>query len=185
MTSEAWDARYRQGDHAHDPPLAFIANLLPPGEGRRALDLACGAGRHAVLMAERDWRVTAVDWSEAALELMRSRDSRIEIIRADLEASAFLIQPNHWDLICISFYMQRDLFAAIGQGLRPDGVIAAAFPMVDQRDGVKPMRREFLLAPGELRGSFEDFAIVHYEETMPTPPKRRTAELWACRQNHR
>ena len=175
-----WDERYRQGEHPHDPPLDFIERLLPPGDGRQALDLACGAGRHAALMAQRGWQVTAVDWSSAALEIVRARDPRILTVQADLEANTtFLMETNRWDLICVTFYLQRELLPAAVDGLRQDGQLAVAFPLVDDREGVSPMRRQYSLAPGELRVLFDELEIVHYEETNPPPPKRRTAELWA------
>lgn len=179
MPADLWNERYRQGEHSRDQPLDFIARLLPPGDGRLALDLACGAGRHALLMASKGWRVTAVDWSETALALIRAQDSRIETVAADLEAGAFSIERNRWDLICVSFYMQRELFPAIGNGLRPGGILAMAFPMLDHREGVRPMRTEFLIDSGELRAIYQGFNILHDVETLPDPPRRRTAEFWA------
>ena len=178
MDANHWDERYRQGEYTHSGPLEFLAHWLPGGHGRRALDLACGAGRHALLMAERGWQVTAVDSSEAALGLFAHPG--IEKIAADLKQ--FEIRPNHWELICVTFYMQRDLFEPIRDGIVPGGLLAAAFPLVDERPGVRPMRREFLVGPGELRGLFEErFEIIHEAETQPPPPQRGTAELWARR----
>src|SRR5450432_3844962 len=162
-----WDERYQQSEHAHDPPLDFIARLLPPGDGRRALDIACGAGRHSVRMAARGWQVTAVDSSHKALELVRAQDPSIHTIMADLEAGAFAIEPNSWDLICVSFYMQRDLFEPIRAGLRRGGLVAAAFPMIDDRAGIKPMNTQYLISAGGLRTLFTGFEILHDVETDP------------------
>src|SRR5260370_38873919 len=57
-----WDARYAAGDRRHDvgpaPQLAGWLPRLPPG---RALDVAAGLGRHAVLLARHGWTVGAVD----------------------------------------------------------------------------------------------------------------------------
>jgi len=58
-----WDERYRKGEHAPAEPhqlLTQAVDVLLPG---RALDLACGAGRHALYLARRGWHVTAVDSS--------------------------------------------------------------------------------------------------------------------------
>ena len=44
--------------------LVREAESLAPG---RALDLACGEGRNAVWLAQKGWRVTAVDFSPVAL----------------------------------------------------------------------------------------------------------------------
>ena len=181
MSATHWNTRYRQGEHAHDPPLDFIARLVPGGDGRQALDLACGAGRHAALLAERGWQVTGVDWSDAALELVRARDARISTVTADLEAGGFQIEPKRWDLICVTYFLDRGLFGPMREGLAEGGLLVAAFPLVDEREGVRPMRREFLLEPGELRALFDDFEILHDTENEPEPPKRRGVELMARR----
>jgi len=69
MDREAWDRRHHEKDFVwHLDPNRF---LVPEVEGLtpgRALDLAAGAGRNAVWLATRGWAVTAVDWSEVALE---------------------------------------------------------------------------------------------------------------------
>ena len=119
--------------------------------------------------------------------MVRAKDdnARIATVAADLEAEEFPIEPNHWDLICVSFYMRRELFGAIRDGLKPGGLLCAAFPMsldqakFDDRAGVKPMRAEFLIEPGELASFFRGFEILHDAETTPPPPKRRMAEFWA------
>jgi SAM-dependent methyltransferase len=124
--------------------------------------------------------VTAVDQSPAALELVRAvGEPKIETVLADLEAGGFAIEPNAWDLICVSFYMQRDLFPAIRDGIKPGGLLSAAFPMIDERPGVRPMTPAFLMRPGELRSLFAEFEPLHDLETDPPVPKRRVAELFA------
>jgi len=58
---------------------------MAPG---RALDLACGAGRNAVWLAERGWTVTGVDFSDVALEnarrLAAERGVEVEWVEGDL-----------------------------------------------------------------------------------------------------
>ena len=56
-----WDERYSRGEHVIKEPMPLlvrVADELKPG---RALDLACGTGRHAIFLAERGWHVTAVE----------------------------------------------------------------------------------------------------------------------------
>lgn len=98
MNLREWDERYRSGEQAFDTPTPLVvkvAEMLPPGY---ALDLACGAGRNALYLAGRGWRVTAVDGSAVALELMRERAARlgvpVQASEADLDSQEFAISPK-------------------------------------------------------------------------------------------
>jgi 2-polyprenyl-3-methyl-5-hydroxy-6-metoxy-1,4-benzoquinol methylase len=70
-----------------EPNRFLVAEVegMPPG---RALDVACGAGRNAVWLAERGWAVTGVDFSDVALgnarRLAGERGVDVEWIQADL-----------------------------------------------------------------------------------------------------
>lgn len=89
MDREAWNQRYQQKDFVWSvEPNRF---LVPEVEGLtpgRALDLAAGAGRNAVWLATRGWAVTAVDWSDVALErgrrLAEHQAVTVEWVLADL-----------------------------------------------------------------------------------------------------
>src|SRR5437868_2094340 len=94
------------------PLLVETAAKLKPG---RALDLACGKGRNAIWLAEHGWRVTAVDRSSGAIPGV---DTHV----ADLEKHEFQIVEAAWDLIVVSYYLQRDLFERIKRGIAPGGI---------------------------------------------------------------
>src|SRR6202051_3454561 len=92
-----WDERYRSGtraaedlDAAPTPLLVETAAKLAPG---KALDLACGAGRNALWLAQHGWEVTAVDGALAAIEILQSRalerGLKITTVVADLEKNEF------------------------------------------------------------------------------------------------
>src|SRR5215813_6528331 len=99
-----WDRRYREGEYASEPPhplvVTFASKFAAPG---RALDIACGAGRHAVWLAQSGWDVTAVDNSRVGIEILSQRaeekDIRVRTIVADLEAGEFAIESAAYDLI--------------------------------------------------------------------------------------
>jgi SAM-dependent methyltransferase len=86
MDSSAWDARYAASDLVWSAePNRFVAAEcadLPPG---RAVDLAAGEGRNAIWLASLGWRVTAVDFSQVALDKGRSMapDAAVDWVRAD------------------------------------------------------------------------------------------------------
>ncbi len=64
--------------------LKFI-NINPKGE---VLDLACGAGRHSILFAQKGFKVTSVDLSEKLLSVAKrtAEENNVEIdfIKSDL-----------------------------------------------------------------------------------------------------
>lgn len=104
MNSEDWNRRYAETELVWSAgPNRFLAAEaadLPPG---RALDLACGEGRNAIWLAERGWQVTAVDFSEVAVEKGRKRNGAIDFQVADL--LAWEPAEAAYDL-AIVFYLQ-------------------------------------------------------------------------------
>jgi SAM-dependent methyltransferase len=76
----------RLGDLSENDSLTnWLLSVLPPA-GQRALDLGCGTGRHAVLLAERFTRVDAIDLSLPMIEIARAKRTRPNITyqQADL-----------------------------------------------------------------------------------------------------
>ncbi len=140
-------------DHSKPDDLVVqIAQTLPPG---RALDLACGAGRNTVWLAEHGWIVEAVDKSPSL-----PITPYTHTVWADFEKHEYKIAPNRWDLILMSLYLQRDLWPSAKLGLKPGGVIIV---IVLLEDPAKEGR--FRARPGELRDAFEDLKILHYAES--------------------
>ena len=174
-----WEQHYAEAgrlDLAPSPLLVDVAEMCPPG---RALDLACGAGRHALYLAGLGWNVVAVDSSPAAVRIVRERSAEaglpIDARVADLETAGFAIEPASYDLICDFFYLQRDLFPKIREGVRPGGIFAAEIHLRDDQ----PHR--FVLDPGELRREFEGWKILFYSESPRAGRSRLSAAILARR----
>ena len=168
MNLADWDQRFRSGEHTFETPAPLVAKIvasLPPGD---ALDLACGAGRNALYLAERGWRVIAVDGSPVAVEMTRERAARrglkIETRIADLDRREFSIEPESFDLICDSYYMQRDLFPMMQAGVRHGGIVIS---IVHLADADRPHGTERRAYPGELRKVFEGWKVLDYREGEP------------------
>jgi len=184
MDLAGWDEQYRKdADSATErgpvpnPLLINAARVLSPGH---ALDLACGTGHNAVWLAQHGWSVTAIDGSEAAIEILRRRAARkgvtIDAQIADLEDSAFMIVPARHDLIAMCYYFQRNLIEQCKRGLIPGGVIVAIALLVEPGKE----HSTFRLQPGELRGYFADWEILHNSEG-PDTWQHKVAEIVARR----
>lgn len=183
-----WDERYGRGDHATLEPNPLLVRAAEQLVAGRALDIACGAGRHALLLARRGWRVVAVDASRVGIEMTRERARELQVEvdarRADLERGEFEIERDAYDLICVFYYLQRNLWPEIRAGLRPGGSLVAAIHLADEDPSSEAGNPNFLLQPGELRAEFDDWEIAHYHETRLTDEDagehhRRTAEIVA------
>src|SRR5688572_13128746 len=87
---ERWNARWREQAGELAPPSAFFVEHAEhyPVTGR-ALDIAGGAGRHAVWLARRGLEVTMIDVSDVAIERAERRAgnlaARMRFLRLDLD----------------------------------------------------------------------------------------------------
>ena len=151
-----WNERYSRGEETFDfrpsSPLPAAVSGVAPG---RALDLASGAGRHSIWLAERGWRVVAVDGARAGVDIMQAEATRrgvadrIEAHVADLmtHPRGFALEPDAFDLVCDFYFLDRSLFEEIRAAVRPCGLFVAAIHLAGPDD---PPDR--LLRPGELAG---------------------------------
>jgi len=149
----------------HHPPHPLLVRAIRDRAPGRALDLACGRGRNALLLASRGWQVTAVDTDRVAIESLdaaaREQSLSIEPVLADLEKGEFVLPPDSYDLICDMLYLQRNLFAPIRAAVRQGGRFVAS--ILVENDPLREPRR-FRLRPGELEALFSGWKIDHYAE---------------------
>jgi tellurite methyltransferase len=150
-----WNARYRTREDLDREPARLLvdsAEELPPG---RALDLACGAGRNAIWLAERGWSVVAIDGATEAIRILRERDASVDARVMDLETGVALpFDDGSFDLVAILFYLHRPLFSEARRLVRPGGMVVCA----------ARMQGTFRIEPGEMVRSFEGFEILHSKE---------------------
>jgi SAM-dependent methyltransferase len=123
----------------------WLSGVLPAAGGR-ALDLGCGTGRHAMMLAGRFGAVEAVDLSGPMIELARARGApNIEFRQADLLQVA---GAGRYDFVLsvLALHHLPDLYAALGHVkalLAPGGrlVVVDMFPSAaDLRPRSMPRR---------------------------------------------
>ena len=172
-----WDGKYAAaGEVEAAPPATFLSEeidgLLPMLPRRpHALDLAAGEGRNSVFLAQQGFRVEAVDISPLGLQRARRRALMqgvdVQLLAVDL--SSFAIPVARYDLVANFFFLQRGLFSAMAMALRPGGIlIFETYTTRHQLQRTRPMRRAFLLEPGELRKAFPTLETLLYEEKGAT-----------------
>lgn len=148
------------------PWLLECADLLPPPGA--ALDVACGRGRHALLLAAAGFDVLALDRDPDALaELERAARGLALTLRAeccDLEAPAVDLGARRYDLIVVVHYLHRPLVPALLRSLAPGGLLLyETFTTAQARRG-RPTNPAFLLRPGELRALVAPLRVVRERE---------------------
>jgi SAM-dependent methyltransferase len=107
---EEWNKRYASVENvwATKPNRFLVSEVtgLPPG---RALDLACGEGQNAIWLATLGWKVTGVDFAEAAIAKAQARAERegvdAEFICEDL--LTYEPDPSSYDLVLLLYFHLR------------------------------------------------------------------------------
>ena len=173
---EKWDKKYTEmtGLLAKRPPSAFVSDYFKDAPGTRALDLACGGGRHSLFLAEEGFNVDAVDISTVALEALRSQANpdRINLIEADLDT--FMPETEAYDLIVKTNFLDRDLIERAKAALKPGGIMVVETYMADKGNEKPDSNPEFLLQKEELLSLFgEGFSILEYKEFWNEPHEKQ------------
>ena len=116
--------------------------------------MACGKGRHALLLAAAGFAVTAVDRDEDALDRLRAQAVRLELdVRVeaiDLEAPGVVLDAARFDLVVVTRYLHRPLVPQLVEALAPGGMLVYETFLVGQAERGHPRNPAFLLEPGEL-----------------------------------
>ena len=190
MDAQAWDARYAAAGRMWPAePNRWIREAtadLPPG---RALDVAAGEGRHARWLAERGWRVDAVDFSPTALRRGAAAADRLGVghlirwVEADVAVTA--PDPHEYDLALVA-YLQLPAgqlgtaVRAAAAALRPGGLLVVVGHHVDNLTaGVGgPQDAAVLFTPEEVTDHLASTDLVlERAETVrrPVPDVTRNA----------
>jgi SAM-dependent methyltransferase len=195
-----WNEKYSAGSHSSLEPEPLLvkaySEFLAAGAPGCALDVAGGAGRHALWLAQRGWQVKLVDVSEAGVALARENAATIlglpllgspatrfvprrPLLKTEVMdlRSAPSLGHQQYDLVLVFFYLQRELFPSLISALKAGGfLIYQTFTAEQRRFGGGPANPEHLLGPQELRRAFKALRILHYHETTQG---RAAAELVA------
>lgn len=165
---ERWEARYAEGGPAYwepDPWVTARAVDLPPG---RALDVACGWGRHALWLAARGHSVVGVDGSLTAVRgaraeaLARGLAGQTLFVQADLDEPC--LAPASFDLVVVVRFLDRCLAPTLETLLRPGGTLLYATYTRRRLESRPDFNPDFLLAPGELATLFPRLTVLESEE---------------------
>ncbi len=166
-----WDNIYRTGDHGSGEACQVLTehiHLLPTTGS--ALDLACGMGGNAILLARQGLVTSAWDISETAIRkldaLAKQQNLRITTRVIDVTRNPLLY--DSFDIIVVSRFLERQLVPDIKQAIRTDGLIFYQTYTKVRVDEKGPKNPDYLLTDNELLSLFHDFRILFYREEGTT-----------------
>ncbi len=160
-----WDDRYREGGLPGAARVLAENSHLLPASGE-ALDLACGLGGNALLLAQAGLRTQAWDISPVAIERLNAAASTagLPLNAVVRDALAAPPAPLSFDVIVVSRFLARDLCPALLAALRPGGLLFYQTFSRDKAVPGGPSNPDFLLAENELLQLFTGLRLRIYRE---------------------
>jgi ubiquinone/menaquinone biosynthesis C-methylase UbiE len=118
------DEGWTSNNHYHNSLLKHV-----PANCENALEIGCGTGAFARLLAKRCTRVVALDLSSEMIRVARSRSTQFDNLEFQLaDAMQWDFPQSHFDFVCsiatLHHLDQRELLMKIRDSLKPHGVLA-------------------------------------------------------------
>ncbi|ADH97720.1 class I SAM-dependent methyltransferase [Salisediminibacterium selenitireducens] len=147
-----------------------LADQIPVTENAVAIDLACGLGANALMLADRGYTVTAFDVSDTATDFVNAKAEELgRPVKAkamdltSIEGQTAVTATAPVDLAVITYYLDRDLMELVKDLIRPGGyVFIETYVSLPGMENT-PVREDFKLHPAELVNSFEDWGIMYFD----------------------
>ena len=168
---QRWDRKYGPEGMGRElaPVDSFVQSALAALDALdargRALDLASGAGRHALELARRGWSAHAWDVSPVGLERLASHasEAQLEVSARALDVEAGQAWPDGpFELVLVANFLLSRVRRPVAELVAPGGhLIYTTF--TQDWPGEKPPPA-FRLRAGELAAGLPGFTTVLHEE---------------------
>ncbi|RKZ89757.1 MAG: SAM-dependent methyltransferase [Gammaproteobacteria bacterium] len=161
-----WDGIYLQREGEPTPSLVLQQNsyLLP--ENGIALDLACGQGGNALLLAEAGLDVQAWDISPVAIEQLQEAANLkgLKVSAQVRDVTKYLPTINSVDVLVVSFFLERELCPALFAAIKPGGLLFYQTYCQQKVSQQGPTNPDYLLSDNELLQLFPQMKVRVYRE---------------------
>jgi SAM-dependent methyltransferase len=164
---EKWDKRHADADKHPTPAEVLKRNLHLLPEKGRALDLACGLGGNALTLAGHGLETLAWDISPVAIERLNAFAANEGL--ANLSAQVRNVEqlppsPASFDLIIVSYYLERALIPGLIDALLPGGLIYYQTFTQAAVSNLGPSNPAYRLVDNELLQLFSRLKLRYYRE---------------------
>ncbi len=166
---DKWNNIYASQEASNIKPkaaevLSEHACLLP--QSGDALDMASGLGGNAILLAKHGLKSQAWDISQQANDALLSYCEKNNIIvnlkTRDLEK--YPPTKNSFDVITVSYYLERSLSSHIVTALRQNGLLFYQTFIAEKVSDHGPKNPEYRLQENELLEMFSELHVLVYKE---------------------
>jgi SAM-dependent methyltransferase len=168
-----WNQRYAEDSYRKTNPVSLLSEWLPRVPAGKALDLACGAGRNALYLAESGFQVDAIDISREGLRLAaqqaEERGLAINWIEHDLDEPYEF--ADDYNLIVVLWYVNLPLITRLCDCLAPGGYLLCEEHLRSAREIIGPANPDFRVAPGALRKAVASLDLLLYQEGVEPIPE--------------
>ncbi|MDA8561005.1 class I SAM-dependent methyltransferase [Nitrospinae bacterium] len=163
---DRWNSKYETEVYLFgEKPIPFLVDNVHILRKGKVLDIAMGEGRNGVYLATQGFEVLGLDISEKGLakahNLAKKNNVTIETKVVDLES--FTLEPNSYDVILCTYYMQKDLFKQFQSALKPGGMIVVETYNVDYLKYAQ-FSRKWALDTNEMLDIFKDLRVIRYQD---------------------
>ncbi len=165
-----WNQRYAEDSYHKNNTVTLVEDWLPRLPAGKALDIACGAGRCSILLAQAGYQVDAIDISSEGLKQARQKAEAqglsINWIEHDLD------QPfpfdTDYDLILVMWYVNIALITRLCDYLAPGGYLLCEEHLITDLEVIGPTSLNYRVAPGDLREAVSGVDVLLYQESIET-----------------
>ena len=163
-----WDKKYQETTSLlkDREPSENLKKIVEKTKGKKALDVASGAGRNSIYLAINGFDVEALDISQVALDVLNNKGFKnISCKLVDLDE--YEIPKSSYDLIVMTNFLDRNLIPKLSAALKINGVLFIETYMEDELNEKPSSNPDFLLKKDELKTFFDDdFELLAYDEFL-------------------
>ncbi len=164
---DKWNKKFQNKPQLLIPrePSKILSNFVTRVNSKKALDLACGSGRHSIFMASMGYNVDAVDISSIAIDSLKKQKDNYNINCIESDLDRYNLKENYYDFIIMTNYINRELISKSLVSLRVDGYFFIETYMKSDFNEKKDSNDDNLLKQDELKTFFDrNYEIIFYDE---------------------
>lgn len=168
---DKWNKCYQDADISSAIPAQILkknSHLLP--RIGKALDLACGRGGNAIFLANHGLDVDAFDSSSVIVNKLCifSQQQKLTLSARLFDAEAETLTSKNYDIIIVSYFLDRTIFPNILNALKPNGLLFYQTWSQEKISERGPSSTRFRLKKGELLTLCGDLDLIYYREEGST-----------------